>query len=141
MFTWVWLGIAIVGTIAALIYKHHNKKRFSNATSVDTAVWGLYIISIAFAFAFYFSAMFLPRQHYFLDINPDDTQERKIEKLIERDEQNREYLNELRDVMFLQSFAIGVYLWAIAMFIGTIQKKRKIELLESDSETKNPLGL
>jgi hypothetical protein len=139
---WIFFIAALfVAVITVRLYVRYNKKRYPYATDFDIEVWRLYALSLFVAGAFYYSLLFLPLHLYPVGDYPDETQERKIQRLIDKDNETTELVNELRDATHILLLVSGLYIWIIARFIGKIQKKRNMQLLSDNPETKAPLGL
>jgi len=137
----VLLGVLAVSMIAARIYLRYKKKQFTQATDVDKAMWKIYAMSMAFGVAIYFTVIFFPAVPSDLPINTEDTQEAKIQKLIDSDNKKNAYLEKLKDSEYFLTFAIGLYLMLVGGYVGRIQKGRDERLLIKDPEIKKPLGL
>lgn len=101
----------------------------------------MHIVAVMLGLNVYFIAFSLPLNFHTTFVLPDESDAKKIERIIENEKENLEKLNQLRAIVFISLLVTGMYMFMVGTFFGSLQRNREKELLANNSETKTPLGL
>ena len=133
-------GILIAGFATVRIFYYYKFKRDTRLTEFDKSLWEFKFASVLWAVLIYGLFLYLPSTYY-STINLEDSQEQIVRQLVRNQQDIAKDLSDFRQIFFFLMLATGGYIGSVATFIGKLQKKRQIDLIESDPKLEKPLGL
>lgn len=135
------LAAFAVSLVLGLLWLVYKKRTYPNATAVDKKFWVLQMHFAIMGFLWIVFAGNILNGPYSMDFDSDDTQDRKIEKLIQNDKRRTEAAERFQYTTFIFLMLVGGSMMSMANVVNAIQKGRDKQLLEENPETKKPLGL
>ena len=140
-YIWISFGLCAIGFGISCLWFIHKKKKYPTATETDHLFWKMEIATVCAGCLIFLFGGIIPFTPYTPEIYPTDTQEQKIERLIENDKEMREYVRSFRDLSYISFYTTGLYLVIMAGFYKNYRKKRDLESLRENREYNRPLDL
>ena len=130
------ISFAAVGLFYHFKFKHDPQR-----TEFDNVLSNFKFVSVFFAALFFVSILYLPSTGMYSRVYLDDSPEQIMRQLARNQQDIAKDLDQLREVYYFILTITVLYFVGIGNFISTLQKVRRKELLENDTNLKKPLGL